>query len=176
MPIFVARQRFKHTIGFTYNEVSRRYVDDDPDFYSPEVWRFRAENIKQGSDKNGLTEKELDEKIWFVDGVYRALDQITHSPKELYNTCVQTYKSLLSLNICPEQARMVLPQAMFTSYYVTGSLAAFSRAYNLRSEDTAQEEIKELAREWNKIIRKLFPESWKALTNNNNNKNEKVIH
>ena len=176
VPIFVARQRFKHTIGFTYNEVSRRYVDDDPDFYSPEVWRFRAENIKQGSDKNGLTEKELDEKIWFVDGVYRALDQITHSPKELYSTCMQTYKSLLSLNICPEQARMVLPQAMFTSYYVTGSLAAFSRAYNLRSEDTAQEEIKELAREWNKIIRKLFPESWKALTNNNNNKNEKVIH
>ncbi len=88
---------------------------------------------------------------------------------------MRTYKSLLSLNICPEQARMVLPQAMFTSYYVTGSLAAFSRAYNLRSEDTAQEEIKELAREWDIIISKLFPESWKALVKNND-KNEKVIH
>lgn len=175
VPIFVARQRFKHTIGFTYNEVSRRYVDDDPEFYSPEVWRFRAENIKQGSDEEGLTEKELDEKIWFVDGVYRALDQSSSSPKELYSMCMRTYKSLLELNICPEQARMVLPQSMYTSYYVTGSLAAFSRAYNLRSEDTAQKEIKELAREWNKIIRKLFPESWKALTKNNN-KNEKVIH
>ena len=175
VPLFVARQRFKHTIGFTYNEVSRRYVDDDPEFYSPEVWRFRAENIKQGSDEEGLTEQELDEKIWFVDGVYRALDQSSSSPKELYVTCMKTYKSLLELNICPEQARMVLPQSMYTSYYVTGSLAAFSRAYNLRSEDTAQEEIKELAREWNKIIRKLFPESWKALTNNNNN-NKKVLH
>jgi len=176
VPIFVARQRFKHTVGFTYNEVSRRYVDDDPEFYSPEVWRFRAENIKQGSDEEGLTEQELDEKIWFVDGVYRALDQSSSSPKELYVTCMKTYKSLLELNICPEQARMVLPQSMYTSYYVTGSLAAFSRAYNLRSEDTAQEEIKELAREWNKIIRKLFPESWKALTNNNNNNNNKVLH
>ena len=85
---------------------------------------------------------------------------------------------MLSLKVCPEQARMVLPQAMFTSYYVTGSLAAFARAYNLRSEETAQEEIKELATKWNEIISKLFPESWKALTNNssNNNKDEEVIH
>lgn len=177
VPIFVARQRFKHTIGFTYNEVSRRYVDDDPEFYSPELWRFRADNIKQGSDKEGVLDERLDRKIWFVDGVSRAIDQTTSTPKEIYYTCMKTYEALLALNICPEQARMVLPQAMYTSYYVTGSLAAFARAYNLRSEDSAQEEIKELSTEWGKIIGKLFPESWKALTNNNsNNKDEEVIH
>ena len=173
VPIFVARQRFKHTVGFTYNEVSRRYVDSDPEFYSPEIWRFRADNIKQGSDKEGVLDERLDRKIWFVDGVSRAIDQTTSTPKEIYYTCMKTYEALLALNICPEQARMVLPQAMYTSYYVTGSLAAFARAYNLRSEDTAQQEIKELATEWDKIISKLFPESWEALTNNNN---EEVVN
>jgi thymidylate synthase (FAD) len=181
VPIFVARQRFKHTIGFTYNEVSRRYVDDDPDFYSPEIWRFKADNIKQGSDEEGMTEIELGKELWWispsVDGVYRALDQTVSTPKDIYSTCMRTYKALLSLKVCPEQARMVLPQAIPTSYYVTGSLAAFARAYNLRSEETAQEEIKELATKWNEIISKLFPESWKALTNNSsNNKDEEVIH
>ena len=173
VPIFVARQRFKHTVGFTYNEVSRRYVDSDPEFYSPEIWRFRADNIKQGSDKEGVLDERLDRKIWFVDGVSRVIDQTTSTPKEVYYTCMKTYEALLALNICPEQARMVLPQAMYTSYYVTGSLAAFARAYNLRSEDTAQQEIKELATEWDKIISKLFPESWEALTNNNN---EEVVN
>ena len=176
-PIFVARQLVKHQVGLVWNEVSRRYVDDDPEFYSPEIWRFRADNIKQGSDKEGVLDERLDRKIWFVDGVSRAIDQTTSTPKEVYYTCMKTYEALLALNICPEQARMVLPQAMYTSYYVTGSLAAFARAYNLRSEDTAQEEIKELSTEWDKIIGKLFPESWKALTNNNsNNKDEEVIH
>jgi thymidylate synthase (FAD) len=73
---------------------------------------------------------------------------------------------LLKSGVAPEQARMVLPQSTYTSYYVTGSLAAFARAYNLRSQPDAQAEIRELAEQWNKIISPLFPEAWRALTNN----------
>jgi thymidylate synthase (FAD) len=73
---------------------------------------------------------------------------------------------LLKSGVAPEQARMVLPQSTYTSYYVTGSLAAFARAYNLRSQPDAQAEIRELAEQWNKIILPLFPEAWRALTSN----------
>jgi thymidylate synthase (FAD) len=86
------------------------------------------------------------------------------SPEEIYDDCLRTYKQLLSIGVCAEQARMVLPQSMYTSYYVTGSLAAFARAYKLRSDDLAQIEIQNLAERWNNIIEELYPVSWEALT------------
>jgi thymidylate synthase (FAD) len=143
VPIFVARQRFKHTVGFSYNEVSRRYVDGIPEFYIPDVWRGRAENKKQGSTGRVYLEGDI---------------------TDYYNSCVDTYTNLLESGVCPEQARMVLPQAMYTSYYVTGSLAAFARAYKLRSQSDAQVEIQELAKQWSGIIEPLFPVSWRSLT------------
>ena len=156
IPIFVARQRFKHTIGFSYNEVSRRYVDDTPEFYTPDMWRGKADNAKQGS-----SEKEIDINPT-VQGVPPALvDVYQHA----LNTCKWTYENLLRKGVCPEQARMVLPQSMYTSYYVTGSLAAFARAYKLRIDKHAQKEIQELAENWNVIIKDLYPVSWEALTN-----------
>ena len=138
VPLFVARQRFKHTIGFSYNEVSRRYVDEDPEFYKPTDWRGKAVDKKQGSS-----------------------DVIVD-----INPCIWVYKHLLRKGVCPEQARMVLPQSMYTEYYVTGSLYAWARAYNLRSKEDAQQEIQELAKEWDNIMIMLFPESWIALTGN----------
>jgi thymidylate synthase (FAD) len=144
VPIFVARQRFKHVVGFTYNEVSRRYVDDEPEFYVPEFWRKRAENKKQGSSD------EVVDRKWSLESLYK--DQ------------VELYKAMLLWGVAPEQARMVLPQSMLTSYYVTGSLAAFARAYKLRIDPHAQAEIQDLAKEWDRIIRPLFPVSWEALT------------
>ena len=151
IPIFVARQRFKHTIGFSYNEVSRRYVDDTPEFYTPDTWRGKADNAKQGS-----SEKEIDINPYnlMVDHYKQAID-----------TCSWTYHELLRKGVCPEQARMVLPQSMYTSYYVTGSLSAFARAYKLRIDKHAQKEIQELAENWNAIIKDLYPVSWEALTN-----------
>lgn len=150
VPIFVARQRFKHTIGFTYNEVSRRYVDSPPQFFHPEGWRKRAPNKKQGS---------LDEYVDLID-----FDCRLTRPERLEEIALETYNELLRLGVAPEQARMVLPQSMYTSYYVTGSLAAFARAYLLRSDDSAQLEIRELADQWAKIIKPLFPCSWQALS------------
>ncbi len=147
VPIFVARQRFKHVVGFSYNEVSRRYVDNVPEFFTPENWRKRADNKKQGSSDEVIDKAH----IW-----------------NWYNTvigeCLNTYNAMLREGVAPEQARMVLPQSMYTSYYVTGSLAAWARAYLLRSDPHAQLEIQQLAKQWNDIISPLFPISWKALT------------
>ena len=150
VPLFVARQRFKHMVGFSYNEVSRRYVDSPPEFYEPKEWRRRASNAKQGSSN---------EIVDISKGAYM------NEYQKALKSCEWTYNHLLRLGVCPEQARMVLPQSMYTSYYVTGSLYAFARAYNLRSDPHAQQEIQYLASLWYKIINVLYPNSWAALTN-----------
>jgi thymidylate synthase (FAD) len=148
VPIFVARQRFKHTIGFSYNEVSRRYVDDTPEFFVPTAWRRRPEgSVKQGS--GGAHSKQ------------ETLSALYFQQMEM---CAELYKYMLDEGVAPEQARMCLPQSMFTSYYVTGSLMAFARAYKLRIDPHAQIEIQDLALQWDACIRPLFPESWAALT------------
>ena len=147
VPIFIARQRFKHMIGFTYNEVSRRYVDDEPEFYAPSEWRSRPEgSVKQGS--GGVHKDSRD----YCVGYERYIDQATHD-----------YNKMIADGVAPEQARMVLPQSMLTEYWVTGSLYAWANAYIQRSDSHAQLEIQELAKQWDKIIRPLFPESWSAL-------------
>ena len=148
VPIFVARQRFKHVVGFTYNEVSRRYVDEPPEFYMPEEWRNRpAGSVKQGSG-NGHVDTLLFSSIY----------------AEFIKNAKATYENMIACGIAPEQARMVLPQSMVTSYYVTGSLAAFARAYKQRIDSHAQLEIQYLAKQWGDIVGTLFPISWEALT------------
>ena len=151
VPIFVARQRFKHTIGFSYNEESRRYIDSDPTFYHPDVWRKKAENVKQGSSEEGIASQGLTKKKY---------DQFLIKAKEMYD-------DLLKTDVAPEQARMCLPQSMYTSYYVTGSLSAFARAYKLRIDNHAQKEIQDLAKMWDSICSSIYPISWKELTSGN---------
>lgn len=152
VPIFVARQRFKHVVGFVYNEVSRRYVDDEPTFFFPKTWRGRPEaSIKQGSSD---TEISMIQPGVPIDDVYAvSLAKVTH----LYN-------DMLDAGVAPEQARMVLPQSMMTSYYVTGSLSAWARFYKQRTEHTAQSEIRDLADQVGEIIQPLYPVSWSVLT------------
>ncbi len=167
VPIFVARQRFKHMVGFTYNEVSRRYVDDTPEFYTPDAWRKRAENKKQGSS---------DEEV--INIVYKNAYQIDDHTfldeaipiKEEYKYFIDYiegfYKKMIENQVAPEQARMILPQSMYTEYIVTGSLAAWARAYKLRIDEHSQKEIRDLANQWGEIIGSLkdLEHSWKALT------------
>lgn len=151
-PIFVARQDFKHVVGFARNEVSRRYVDDEPEFYDLYPLRNRPDgSVKQGSGSTiGMDgQKEL---CSIIDS--------------LNDQSLRTYNYLLESNVAPEQARAVLPQSMYTSYYVTGSLAAWARAYKQRAESTAQLEIQNLAKQWDSIIAPLFPVSWSVLTEN----------
>lgn len=149
VPIFVARQRFKHMIGFTYNEVSRRYVDEPPEFYKPNGWRGRP----AGSVKQGSADEEV-ELSWYMNQEYDK-----HQEKAL-----GLYNYMIGSGVAPEMARMVLPQSMMTSYYVTGSLAAWARMVKQRKDSHAQREIQYLAEAVEKIIQPLFPESWQALT------------
>jgi len=160
VPIFVARQRFKHMVGFTYNEVSRRYVDTPPEFYTPDVWRSRPE----GSIKQGSGDKEVTRLVDEDEYGCRYSNTTSNEYQEYLGAAGHLYNLILKNGVAPEQARMVLPQSMYTSYYVTGSLAAWARAYKQRSDDHSQLEIQDLAKQWDTVISPLFPESWRVLT------------
>lgn len=160
VPIFVARQRFKHTVGFTYNEVSRRYVDSPPEFFTPTSWRGRPE----GSAKQGSSDKIIKDFSKGLDWEFAETgNTIEFEYEELMSFCHRFYNDLILAGVAPEQARMVLPQSMYTEYYVTGSLSAWARAYKLRKDAHAQKEIQDLARDWDGVIRPLFPKSWSVL-------------
>ena len=150
-PIFVARQWFKHQIGITRNEVSRRYVDFQPEFYETRLWRKRPENKKQGSsDTSFFSESELDTVTFmYSDAVRHATD---------------SYNAMINKGVAPEQARAVLPQAMYTEWVETGSLSAAARIVGLRDQDDAQKEIRDLAIMLCNEIKDIAPVSWKALT------------
>lgn len=149
IPIFLARQSFKHIVGSVKNEVSRRYVQSEPEFYIPE-WR----KAPQGSAKQGSGE--------FVDDLNNVILQtalMVHHDK-----CKEFYDILISKGIAPEQARMVLPQSMYTEYVDTGSLAYWARVYKQRTDPHAQKEWKPLTDTLNTEMTRLFPVSWKVLT------------
>lgn len=171
VPIFVARERFRHTVGFNYNEVSRRYVDSKPEFYVPDVWRKRAQDKKQGSSSESVDTMDIhyadviagvDEHGAFYDKVYQTV-LISEEYQQYLQTVYDMYNNMLEAGVAPEQCRMILPQSMFTEYICTGSLAAFARAYKLRSDSHAQMEIQVLAKEWDRVIRPLFPHAWSSL-------------
>ena len=147
-PIFVARQLVKHQVGGVWNEVSRRYVDDEPEFYFPDVWRGKPVNAKQGSD-----------------GVI-VLDTRRVSPQEVIRGALLTYESLLEQDVAPEQARMVLPQNTMTEWIWTGSLMFFARVCKLRLDSHAQQETQEIAKMINDLIPDNFKHSWDALMSN----------
>jgi len=150
MPIFVAREWYRHTVGFARNEVSRRYVDSEPDCYIPELSSIRARdtNLKQGS------------KSTPVDNAEYAKECI----EELTNSCIDTYNALLAAKVAPEVARMILPQSMHTEFIETASLYAYARLCKLRLSPDAQHEIRLYAMALNNLLEKQFPVSWAALS------------
>ena len=138
-PIFVARQLQKHEY-MPWNEISRRYVDSEPEFYEPVVWRGRSEDKKQGS--------------------YGIVDLKT---KPTHQYALQTYHNLLSDGVAPEQARMVLPQSMYTEWYWSGSLYAFAKMCSLRLKEDTQLETQVIAEMISIEMSMKFPVSWRAL-------------
>ena len=142
-PIFVARQLVKHKF-LRWNEISRRYVDDEPEFYVPDVWRGRSADKKQGSDG--------------VVGSDALLGSSEHN-----KDCLAFYQDMLDSDIAPEQARMVLPQSTMTEWYWSGSLDAFADMCRLRCASDTQYETRIVADNINEEMRKLFPVSWDAL-------------
>jgi len=148
MPIFMAREWYRHTIGFSRNEVSRRYVDTEPEFFYPTELRSRAANKKQGS----------------MDDVHPNNEFLIKCMHESCDKALTIYNGLLEEGVCPEQARIVLPQNMMTEFIETGSLAAYARLYNLRTSPDAQIEIQKYANVIGEHLSKKFPASWAALT------------
>ena len=152
-PIFVARQLVKHKF-LRWNEVSRRYVDDEPEFYEPDTWRGRADDKKQGSF--GVVEDVLTRVI--VGENYGEYDWVDYK-----YIAQKIYHELKMQGIAPEQARMVLPQSTMTEWYWSGSLDAFADMCNLRCKGDTQLETRLVANRICDEMHKLFPVSWKAL-------------
>jgi thymidylate synthase (FAD) len=152
-PIFVARQLVKHKF-LRWNEISRRYVDDEPEFYQPDVWRGRSADKKQGSSDQtveflrmqGLSEQTVDDATF-----KHKLHSLT------------LYHDMINEGVAPEQARMVLPQSTMTEWYWSGSLDAFADMCNLRCKSDTQAETRQVARQIDHKMIELFPVSWDAL-------------
>ena len=147
-PIFVARQLQKHEY-MPWNEISRRYVDDEPEFYKPDVWRGRSSDKKQGS------EGSIDFKVR-GKGVGAEVSDFAYGDLHLYNM-------MLEQGVCPEQARMVLPQSMMTEWYWSGTMKAMHKMCSLRCKPDTQLETQIVANHIDDEMAKLFPVSWEAL-------------
>jgi thymidylate synthase (FAD) len=144
-PVFVARQLVKHKF-LRWNEISRRYVDDEPEFYKPDVWRGRSADKKQGSEG--------------VVKLYGVAEQIVD---DYAAEALTAYQVLLEAGVAPEQARMVLPQSTMTEWYWSGSLDALADMCNLRCTGDTQLETRLVANQICDKMRELFPVSWLAL-------------
>lgn len=152
-PVFVARQLVKHKF-LRWNEVSRRYVDQPPTFYMPPKWRKKADNVKQGSSEEEVEHLRLVGWRW----------QTTSDAVERYvQYASDLYEDMIEGGVCPEQARMVLPQNMMTTWWWSGSLDAFANMCNLRCKPDTQRETREVADLIDGTLKAYFPESWKAL-------------
>jgi thymidylate synthase (FAD) len=150
MPIFVAREWFRHTVGFARNEVSRRYVDEKPECWLPVAGELRERdtNKKQGS------------KATPVEGEEGLLNQI----RSFQTLSLDLYQVLLDHKVAPEIARGVLPQSMYTEFIETGSLYAYARLCRLRCDSQAQREIQVYAEALSSQLEVAFPVSWHALS------------
>lgn len=148
-PIFMARQLAKHQVGGVWNEISRRYVTDEPEFWKPEEWRAKAENKKQGSVRKDWKRGE-------AEGFELLM-------AESYAKAKNTYERLVGSGVAPEQARAVLPLGMMTEWYWTGSLYFWARVYKLRTEDDAQYDTMMEVVVVGELMKKVAPVSWQAL-------------
>lgn len=146
-PVPIRTQCFKHKAGFVENEESRRYIKSTPEIYFPDEWRMAADNVKQGSG-----------------GVHPRANQWDCLYSEAAQYCVNIYEDMIQDGICPEQARLILPQGAIVNWIWTGNLSSFARFVNQRTDPHAQKEVRDLANMASDIIAHLFPVSWVALT------------
>lgn len=151
-PIFVARQLVKHEY-LPWNEVSRRYVDSEPEFYFPPIWRAKAENVKQGSTENEFSAPD------FIGSP----DLNGQIRSQILTPVLDAYNSLIENGMCAEQARMILPQNMMTEWIWSGTLKAFHKMLSLRLDSHTQYETRIVAEKILPIIEQHFPISIKAL-------------
>ena len=162
-PVFVARQLVKHKF-LRWNEISRRYVDEEPEFYMPDVWRGRSADKKQGSSNEEI--KEILVEGWkkeYPDHLKDTMEVSDAYDSVVVESALCLYKDMLHAGVCPEQARMVLPQSMMTEWYWSGSLDAFADMCHLRCKSDTQLETQIVANYIDDKMQELFPVSWEAL-------------
>lgn len=153
-PLFLARQLVKHQVGLSWNEESRRYIADEPEFYIPQTLHTTPDgSIKQGS---GMVLPQ-----W---GYSRVAKQIRESTER----SLALYTELVEQGIAPEEARMVLPLNTMTNWVWTGSLMAFARVFKQRSDSHAQLAAQEFANKLSPIMAELYPIAWSVLTGEEN--------
>jgi thymidylate synthase (FAD) len=141
-PIVVARHLVKHEY-LPWNEVSRRYVDDEPEFYVPDDLRGRSADKKQGSEGVVYIDRDL---IAFAN-----------------HTSLRTYNEMLEAGVCPEQARGYLPQFTMTEWWWSGTIGAWAKMCNERCHPNTQLETRIVADQISEKMTQLFPVSWSAL-------------
>lgn len=148
-PIFVLRQLGKSQVGYSWSEVSRRYISSDPEFFAPESWRLKADDVKQGSSALSL------------EGIEEA--KVSSSYEEFCNIALELYNSYLERGVAPELARIVLPQSMHTTTVTTGTMLAWHHMVMQRTDSHTQKESRDYAQAIDGIMEELFPVSWEAL-------------
>jgi len=153
-PIFIRTQLFKHKVGIVENEVSRRYVTQEPEFYLPFWRKAPTDGAKQGSSGFICEDSAFGDECSNLDKDY----------SNFVNKALEFYKDLLSLGVAPEQARGVLPQSTYTEWWWTGSLSAFARVCKLRTEEGAQWEVRQYGSAFSEILKDLYPYCWSKLT------------
>lgn len=145
-PIFVMRQWMRYKVGSDFNEISGRYVEFDPEYYVPEVFRSQSKDLKQGSD--GVCQDQKTKSGIFADAIGESFNAYYH---------------LLASGVCKEQARMVLPLALYTEVYWTASLQSVAHFIKQRTDSHAQWEIQQYANAVKELTMPLFPHSLAAL-------------
>lgn len=149
-PLFVRGQWHRHRAGWSYNEISRRYTEVDMEFYIPKVFRTQSDDNKQASVEGSMIESNKE--------AYNAYNEIV-------GKCIETYNKLLEMGVCKEQARGILPQTMFTTFWATVDLRNLLHFIELRDDEHAQKEIREYARAMKELIRPYVPHVVKYLEN-----------
>ena len=152
VPLFVHAQLVKHKFLRT-NTVSRRYTTENIEFYTPDVWRGRSADKKQGSDPDVV----IDTAYYDRDDGYNTWDG------DATSIAHEAYQKMIKLGVAPEQARMVLPQSTMTEWYWSGSLDAFASMCRLRLPSDTQQETRVVAQQIDTVMSELFPVSWSAL-------------
>lgn len=154
-PIAIKAQCDKHTVGFASNTESRRYISHPPELFLPTFRTKPDGSVKQGSG-----------------GEHPDNDIIREAYHALAHECLELYNGMIAQGVAAEQARFILPQGVETNWVWTGSLYAWARFYNLRTDPHAQKEIRNLAYMVEDVIAPLYPISWKALTNQTEKTND----
>ena len=159
VPLFVRSQHHRHRT-WSYNEISRRYTDENLRFYEPTSFRTQSKSNRQASNTDEINPIMIPD-LSNSDYGTRASQIIT----EHHTASVSLYNDLMSKGVCREQARGVLPQNLYTEYYGTVNLGNLLKYIDLRTHKGAQWEIQKVAEACLKIASSLFPETISAFDN-----------